>query len=230
MGMAPTRGQRGRPRPRLQGLSGQGPYAVRAVAPQPPPTWPQGEVRHTARGRLPADFAGRRLWPVAAGQRPRAEGWVIRRHRAGDGSSTRLHAPTDTPQAGLRAWRCRRSCTARPFEEAKTESGWDAFQAQQYRAWEQPWALTAAAWWFVAPTTGAWAQLSRREPARAHQVAVAVLPALSTANVREVWKAGWPWRQLTPAEAMALVMTHLSNRARSTSRRLKSQAKPHDSS
>jgi hypothetical protein len=43
-------------------------------------------------------------------------------------------------------------------------------------------------------------------------------------------KAVLPLRQLTPAEAMDLVITHLINRARSTRSRLKSQAKPHDSS
>jgi len=39
-----------------------------------------------------------------------------------------------------------------------------------------------------------------------------------------------PLPQLTPAEAMDLVITHLINRARSTSSRLKFQAKPQDSS
>jgi hypothetical protein len=70
--------------------------------------------------------------------------------------------------------------------------------------------------------------------ASAHQDLPALLQllyaALSTANVRELLKAVLPLRQLTPAEAMDLVITHLINRARSTSSRLKSQAKPHDSS
>jgi hypothetical protein len=72
--------------------------------------------------------------------------------------------------------------------------------------------------------------MSTRAPALAHQWAVEVLPALSTANVRAWLKAVLPLPQLTPAEAMDLVLTHLLNRARSTSSRLKSQAKPHDSS
>ena len=62
-----------------------------------------------------------------------------------------------------------------------------------------------------------------------HQLQVEVLPALSTANVREL-KAVLPLPQLTPTEAMDLVITHLINRARSTSSRLKSQVKPPDSS
>ena len=91
-------------------------------------------------------------------------------------------------------------------------------------------ALTAAALWFVAQTTLAWAQMYTRDPALAHQLEVEVVPALSTANVRELLKAVLPLRQLTPAEAMDLVITHLIHRARSTSSRLKSQAKPQDSS
>ena len=62
------------------------------------------------------------------------------------------------------------------------------------------------------------------------QLAVEVLPALSTANVRELLKAALPLPQLTPDRATKLVLTHLVNRARSTSSRLKSQVKPLDSS
>jgi hypothetical protein len=48
--------------------------------------------------------------------------------------------------------------------------------------------------------------------------------------VRELLKAVLPLPQLTPTEAMDLVITHLIHRARSTSSRLKSQVKPQDSS
>ena len=167
---------------------------------------------------------------MAAGQKPRAAWVVLRRKSAGDCSSTRRKAPTDPPQAWRIAWRCRRSVAERTCEEAKTASGWDACQAQTYRAWEQHVALTAAAVWFVAQTPWAWAQMSTRDPALARQGAVEVLPARSTANVREWLKAVWPWRQRTPPEARDLVITHLINRARSTSSRLKSQMKSHDSS
>src|SRR5256884_690507 len=167
---------------------------------------------------------------VAAGQRPRAEWLVIRRHSEGDCSYTLLNAPTDTPQACLIVWSCRRYFTERTFEDAKTEIGWDEFQAQKYRAWEHHLALTAAALWFVAQTKLMWAQMYTRDSALAHQLEVEVLPALSTANVRELLKAVLPLPQLTPAEAMDLVITHLIHRARSTSSRLKSQVKPQDSS
>src|SRR5207302_1823757 len=131
---------------------GQDPHEVRALAQHPQTTWQQVQVRHTERGRLIAAFAVRRVWTVAAGQRPRTEWLVIRRNSEGDCSYTLLNAPTDTPQACLIAWSCRRYFTERTFEDAKTEIGWDEFQAQKYRAWEHHLALTAAALWFVAQT------------------------------------------------------------------------------
>ena len=230
VGIPSKRGQRGRPRTRLPVLSGQQPQEVRALAQHPQPVWERVQVRLTERGWLTADFAVRRVWTVAAGQRPRSEWLVMRRNSDGDCSYTLLNAPTDTPQACLIAWSCRRYFTERTFEDAKTEIGWDEFQAQKYRAWEHHLALTAAALWFVAQTKWAWAQMYTRDPALAHQLEVEVLPALSTANVRELLKAVLPLPQLTPAEAMDLVITHLINRARSTSSRLKSQVKPPDSS
>ena len=172
----------------------------------------------------------RRVWTVAAGQRPRGEWLVIRREAAGDCSYTLLNAPQDTPHERLIAWSCRRYCIERTFEDAKTAIGWDAFQAQKYRAWEHHLALTAAALWFVAQTKLAWAQAYPRDPELARELAVEVLPALSTANVREVLKAVLPVPQLTLEQATDLVITHLVHRARSTSSRLKSQMKPHDSS
>jgi SRSO17 transposase len=230
VGLPPKRGKRGRPRTRLRVLSGQRPQEVRALAQHPQTAWQRVQVRLTERGWLTADFAVRRVWTVAAGQRPRAEWLVMRRNSDGDCSYTLLNAPTDTPQVCLIAWSCRRYFTERTFEDAKTEIGWEEFQAQKYRAWEHHLALTAAALWFVAQTKLVWAQMYMRDPTLAHQLEVEVLPALSTANVRELLKAVLPLPQLTLEEAMDLVITHLINRARSTSSRLKSQVKPQDSS
>jgi hypothetical protein len=75
-----------------------------------------------------------------------------------------------------------------------------------------------------------WAQTYGRDPDLARQLEVEVLPALSTANVRELLKAVLPVPQLTPQQATELVITHLVNRARSTRSRLRRQVKPHDSS
>lgn len=230
VGVPAPRSTRGRPRTRLQVLSRQRPCEVRVLARHPQTVWQQVMVRDTARGRLAADCAVQRVWTVTAGKRPRVEWVVIRRAAEGDCSYTLLHALEDAPHERLSAWSCRRYFIERTFEDAKTASGWDEFQAQKYRAGEHHLALTAASLWFVAQTTLAWTQDSPRDPDLARELAVEVLPALSTANVRELLKAVLPVPQLTLAQATDLVITHLVNRTRSTSSRLKSQMKPHDSS
>ena len=86
VGLPPKRGKRGRPRTRLQVLSSQRPQEVRALAQHPQTVWERRPVRLTERGWVTADCAVRRVWTVAAGQRPRAEWWVMRRQSEGDGS------------------------------------------------------------------------------------------------------------------------------------------------
>jgi len=230
VGVPQKRSKRGRPRTRLQVLSPHTPQEVRILAGRPDTPWQHLYVRQTERGWLEADFAIRPVWTVAEGKMPRAEWLVIRRDAEGDCAYTRLNAPADTPAPHLMAWSCQRYFTERTFEDAKTEIGWDEFQAQKYRAWEHHLALTGLALWFVAQTKLEWMQAYARDPDLARQLEVEVLPALSTANVRELLKAVLPVPQLTPQQATELVITHLVNRARATSSRLRCQVKPHDSS
>ena len=84
VGRPPQRGTRGRRRTRLQVLRGERPHEGRALAQHPQTAWPRVQVRLTERGWLTADFAVQRVWTVAAGQRPRAEWLVRRRHSEGD--------------------------------------------------------------------------------------------------------------------------------------------------
>jgi len=230
VGVPQKRSKRGRPRTRLQVLSPHTPQEVRTLAGSPSTPWQHVHVRQTERGWLEADFAIRQVWTIAEGKMPRAEWLVIRRDTEGECAYTLLNAPADTPASSLMAGSCQRYFTERTFEDAKTEMGWDEFQAQKYRAWEHHVALTGLALWFVAQTKLAWAQTYARDPDLARQLEVEVLPALSTANVRELLKAVLPVPQLTPQQATELVITHLVNRARSTSSRLRCQVKPHDSS
>jgi hypothetical protein len=82
-GVPAQRSTRGRPRTRLQGLGRQRPCAVRVLARHPQTVWQHVMVRDTARGRLAADCAVRRVWTVAAGTRPRGAWWVRRREAEG---------------------------------------------------------------------------------------------------------------------------------------------------
>lgn len=117
----------------------------------------------------------------------------------------------------------------RLIEDAKGPLGFDEFCAQKYRAVEHHLALTALALWFVAQTKWDWAQLQRRDPALAREMEVEWLPALSTANVRELLQAVLPLPELTVEQAMERVVEHLVNRARSTRSRLRKQQAGADS-
>jgi len=82
--------------------------------------------------------------------------------------------------------------------------------------------LAALLWWFYDPYT-------RHQRARLRLSACPVDHGHRTELCQHgphTARGGWA----SPAEAMDLVITHLINRARSTSSRLKSQVKPHDSS
>lgn len=129
------------------------------------------------------------------------------------------NAPPDTPLLRLAEGSCSRYFVERSIQDAKDENGWDEFQAQKYLAWEHHTALTACALWFIAQTKLAWAQEVARDPYLVQQLEVEVLPALSTANVRELLKAVMPLPQLSPDEARQQVAYHLVNRARSTTSR-----------
>ena len=104
------------------------------------------------------------------------------------------------------------------------------FQAHKYRAWGHHLALVAVALWFAAQTKLEWERTHRPEVALALEMGVALLPALSTANLRELMRAVLPLAQLRPADAMQSVVKHLVWRARSISARLCSITGRFDSS
>ena len=56
---------------------------------------------------------------------------------------------------------------------------------------------------------------------------IEILPALSTANVREMLKAVLPLPQLSPEEAREQVIKHLVNQSRSTSNPLRRRQHQH---
>jgi hypothetical protein len=172
---------------------------------------------------LEAEFAVQRIWTVDAGHPARAEWLVMQREADGDIAYTLLNAPPDTPAHTLIEWSCQRYFTERAFQDAKDELGWAEFQALKYRACEHQMALTALALWFIAETKLDWRTTYARDPELAQEMEVEVLPALSTANVREMLKAALPIPQLTPEAATQLVTQHLVNRARSTHSRLEAQ-------
>ena len=133
------------------------------------------------------------------------------------------YAPEDTSLAQLAFWRCQRYFAERVFQDAKTEAGWDELEARKYRAWMHHTALNALALWFMAKTKFDWARQYPRDPDLLYELELTVLPGLSMSNIREMLKAVFPLKQLSPEESRQLVVKHLVNRSHSTSCRLKAQ-------
>lgn len=226
VGVPKRRHAKGRTPTRWRVLSRQQPHPVRALAHRRQTLWQRFQVRSTERGWLEADFATRRVWTITEAGQVRDDWLVIRRDADGDYTYTLLNDAPETPVRLLVEASCQRYFTERLFQDAKTEIGWDEFQAQKYRAWEHHLALTALALWFVAQTKLEWREQYARDPELVRHLEVEVLPALSTANVRELLKAVLPLPNLTPEDATQLVTRMLVNRARSTSSRLKAQQQP----
>ena len=181
------------------------------------------EVRHTERGVLIHPCAARRVWTVTEVGKVREEWLFIRRETDGSLSYSLSNAAEDTPLETLALWRSWRYFAERIFQDGKSEAGWDELEARKYRAWLHHTALTALALWFVAETKLDWAQEHPRDQTLVEQLEVEELPGLSVSNVRELLRAVWPLKQLSPEEAARLVVKHLVNRSRSTSCRLKKQ-------
>jgi len=180
-------------------------------------------VRPIERGELVADYAARRVWTLRDGY-PIEEWLVMRRESNGDIRYSFSNAPADTPLADLALMEAQRYFVERAIQDAKSELGWDEFQAIKFRAWEHQAALTILASWFVAQTRLDWAERFPRDVDLAAELGVDLLPELSVANVRELLRAAMPLPVLTREKARELVVTHLLNRTRSRRSRMKKSA------
>ena len=216
-------GKQGRPFSHWQVLSDDQPAEVRALVSHADLVLQSIAVRHTERGLLTYACAARRVWTITPAGIVREEWLFIRREHDGTFSFSLSNASTDTPLKQLAMWRSMRYFAERTFQDAKSEGGWAELVARKYRAWIHHTALDALALWFVAETKLDWAQAHPRDPELVTQLEVAVLPALSMANVREMLQAALPLQQLSPEQATRLVVKHLVNRSRSTRSRLKAQ-------
>ena len=164
----------------------------------------------------------RRVWTIRDGEL--AEEWLVIRHEYGKRYTYALsNAPADTAHKRLVWLKCVRHFVERSNQDAKSETGWNEFQAQKYRAWEHHLALTILATWFIAQTKYDWARTHARDPQLAQQMELEVLPTLSVANVRELLQAVTPLQQLSQEQATRLVVKHLVQRSRSTRCRLNAQ-------
>jgi len=206
---------------------------VRELARRAGTRWRTVELRDSERGVLRIRCALMRVRVVAEGRTAREAEWLVIRqlHEPRQYSYTLLNAPADTPLERVAELSARRYFVERTFQDAKSEMGWAEFSARKYRAWEHHLALTAAALWFVAQTKLEWEEgEGGRDAELAGELQVRVLPALSTANLRELLRAVLPIKQLTPEAATQVVVKQLVQRARAIGSRLRKVGKRRDTS
>lgn len=208
-------------KPEVSGLA----YQVKELKSHSQTQWRTLTLRPTERGQLTARFARWQVWTVRADGSVRKE-WLLMR---GDKKKTAYSLSNAAPEVSLLTMAQRKSqrhfieCSNR---DAKSELGWDEFQAIKYRAWEHNLALTIMASWFITETRLDWAQKHEHDPELLEALELEVLPALSMANVRDMFRAAMPLPQLTPLQSAQLVAKHLDNRARSRKSRLRKALSP----
>lgn len=211
--------------PKRPSLLQQAAYRVDELPQQPTTQWQAIPLRTPARGLLVADFAVRPVWTMRPAGQVGAERLLLRR----DGQQITYNltnAPPDTPLDSLAQPKSQRYFVERSIQAAKSEFGWDEFQALKYRAWQHHLALTSLASWFSAETRRDWLLEHPPSPTLADHFAIDRLPELAVANVRELRRAALPLPQLSPQPAALLVGQHRTNRTRSRRSRLKNRAGP----
>jgi SRSO17 transposase len=208
-------------------LNGVPAIRVDQWAQDPGVVWQTLRIRSNERGILEDRFAACRVWTwvFGSGDEPQQEWLIVRIESNGDHIYVLSNAAENISLQQLAEACCSRYFVERMIQDAKQENGWGDFQAQKYLAWEHHTALTACALWFIAQTKLSWATKNHRDPDLIQQFELQVLPALSTANVREMLRAVLPLHQLSPDEARSQVVKHLVNRSRSTSSRLRHRRK-----
>ena len=200
-------------------------YRIDQLRQHPSLLWQSVTLRPSERGMLTADFARRRVWTVQEDMTVTQE-WLLIRRTGKKHTYSLSNAPTDIPLTTMAQRKSQRYFIERSNQDAKSEFGWDEFQATKFIAWEHQLAMTILAQWFIVQTRLDWEDHYARDPELLHHYETDVLPALSVANVRALLRAALPLPQLSPAEATKLVVKHLDNRARSRQSRLRTRAGP----
>lgn len=200
-------------------------YQVKQLKDDPHTHFQTLTLRPNERGMLIADFARRRVWTVRDDGSLRQE-WLLIRQAPSRTTYSLSNAPTDTPLSTMANRKSQRYFIERSNQEAKSEFGWDEFQALKYRAWQHQLALTIMASWFITETRLEWLQNFAPDPQLLQLYETELLPNLSVANVRTLLRAAMPLPQLTPLQAAHLVVKHLDNRTRSRKSRLYKSLSP----
>lgn len=196
------------------------PYTVEQMQSHEEIAWEQITLRPNERGMLRAKFARFRVWTVRDDGSLRQE-WLLIRQAKKKTTYSLSNAEETISLLTMAQRKSQRYFIERSNQDAKSEFGWDEFQAIKYKAWEHHLALTIMANWFITETRLEWVQKYERDPGLLEKYETDVLPTLSVANVRELLRATMPLPQLSPQQAAELVIKHLDNRTRSRKSRLR---------
>ena len=215
--------KRGKPakQPEILGI----PYLVKEFIDHSDTAWETLVLRPCERGMLKADFARHRVWTVDADGTLRQE-WLLIRKDTAKITYSLSNAHQSTSLLTMAQHKSQRYFIERSNQDAKSELGWDEFQAIKYRAWEHHLAFTILASWFITETRLDWARDHPRDPFLLERYESDALPNLSLANVRTLLRAVMPLPRLSPSQAAALVVEHLDNRTRSRKSRLNKLSEP----
>lgn len=215
--------KRGKPtkQPEIVGV----PYLAKEFISHSRTEWETLVLRPCERGMLEADFARHRVWIVDPDGTLRQEWLLIRKNKAKITYSL-SNASENTSLLTMAQRKSQRYFIERTNQDAKSELGWDEFQAIKYRAWEHHLAFTILASWFITETQLDCSRDHPRDPFLLERYEIDSLPTLSLANVRTLLRAVMPLPQLSPVQAAALVVEHLDNRTRSRKSRLRKLSEP----
>jgi SRSO17 transposase len=194
-------------------------YRVDQLRQHPSVLWQTLTLRPTERGWLIADFARLPVWTVQD-DLTITHDWLLMRRQGNKVSYTLSNAPADTPFQTMALRKSQRYFIERDNQEAKSEFGWDEIQTTTWLAWQHQLAMTILAQWFITQTRLDWEAQAECDPHLLVRYEVALLPALSVANVRALLRAALPLPTLSPLAAAFLVVEHLDNRTRSRKSRL----------
>ncbi len=109
------------------------------------------QVRSTERGMLESEYAAQRVWTLRDGI-PTEEWLLFRGDPDGRHTYALSNASAETTLEHLAWMESQRYFVERSIQDAKSELGWDEFQAWKFRAWDHHTAMTILASWFITQT------------------------------------------------------------------------------
>lgn len=183
------------------------------------------KVRNSERGILVYEMAFLRGWTVSRdGQEVLEETLMIRKDPDGSYVYSLSNSPAETPYDVLALWKSHRYFVERVFQDAKTDLGWDELIAVKYRSWMHHTALIAIGLWFIGLLLMFFGQDSQKQSrSLCRQLKLNVLPSLSAANLRLIFKTSLCLSYFKYEECLHVIMQNLVNRAKSTRSRLEKE-------